>query len=63
MYLDFCENYVADKNEIVCLFHVTSPFISYDSILKASKYLQKGYDSVQSVKQFTILHLVLKKIK
>ena len=50
MYLDFCENYVADKNEIVCLFHVTSPFISYDSILKASKYLQKGYDSVQSVK-------------
>ena len=61
MYLDFCENYVADKNEIVCLFHVTSPFISYSSILKASKYLQKGYDSVQSVKAIYDFAFSLKK--
>ena len=41
MYLDFCENYVSDKNEIVCLFHVTSHLFPADSILKASKYLQR----------------------
>ena len=51
MYKEFCENFVNNKNEVVCLFHVTSPFVSFETIKKASTFLDSGYDSVQSVKR------------
>lgn len=51
MFKEFCEDYVENKNEKVCLFHVTSPFISLETIQKASSYLDKGYNSVQSVRK------------
>tara|TARA_Y100000739_G_scaffold228802_1_gene241531 strand:+ start:2290 stop:2976 length:687 start_codon:yes stop_codon:yes gene_type:complete len=51
MFKDFCENYTDNKNEKVCLFHVTSPFVSLETIKKASCFLDKGFDSVQSVKK------------
>lgn len=51
MFKEFCENYIENKKEKVCLFHVTSPFISFQTIQKASVYLDKGFDSVQSVRK------------
>ncbi len=51
MYKEFCEKYTSNQNEIVCLFHVTSPFINFETIKNASEYLDKGFDSVQSVKK------------
>ena len=51
MLKDFCENFIENKNEKVCLFHVTSPFITLETIQKASSYLDQGFDSVQSVKK------------
>ena len=51
MYKEFCEKYTSNQNEKVCLFHVTSPFINFETIKNASAYLDKGFDSVQSVKK------------
>ncbi len=51
MYKEFCEEYIKNKNDKVCLFHVTSPFINIETIFKASLFLDNGYDSVQSVKK------------
>ena len=50
MFLQFCNKYVGSESEPVCLFHVTSPFISIETIY-AADYLDKGYDSIQSVKK------------
>ena len=35
-YKDFCEEYIENKNDKVCLFQVTSPFITLETLLKAS---------------------------
>ena len=51
MLIEFCENSSIPSSEVICLFHVTSPFIDLMTIEKASKYLSDGYDSVQSVKR------------
>ena len=51
MLIEFCENSSISSSEVICLFHVTSPFIDLLTIEKASKYLSEGYDSVQSVKR------------
>ena len=51
MYKEFCEKYIENKNEKVCLFHVTSTFVSLQTIQKASLYLDKGFNSVQSVRK------------
>ena len=45
---NFLDNYVEDENEIIVTPHVTSPFIKLDTIIKASKKLDEGYDSVQA---------------
>jgi len=45
----FLDNFVTDENEIIITPHVTSPFISLKTILKASEKITKyGYDSVQA---------------
>ena len=51
MLLDFCYRPDIEPDEIICLFHVTSPFVSLDLIENAAQYLLKGYDSVQSVRK------------
>jgi N-acylneuraminate cytidylyltransferase len=51
MLIEFCENSSISPSEIICLFHVTSPFNDLLTIERASKYLSQGYDSVQSVKR------------
>lgn len=51
MLIEFCENDSIPPSEVICLFHVTSPFIGLSIIEKAAEYLDKGYDSVQSVKR------------
>ena len=51
MLIEFCEREEILPTEKICLFHVTSPFITLSEIEKASEYLDKGYDSVQSVKR------------
>ena len=51
MLIEFCERKEILPTEKICLFHVTSPFITLSEIEKASEYLDKGYDSVQSVKR------------
>ena len=51
MLMNFCEDDTIHPSEVICLFHVTSPFIDLETIEKASEYLNKGYDSVQSVKR------------
>ena len=51
MLIEFCENSSIPSSEVICLFHVTSPFIDLMTIEKASKCLSDGYDSVQSVKR------------
>ncbi|CAG7581531.1 MAG: CMP-N,N'-diacetyllegionaminic acid synthase [uncultured marine phage] len=51
----FLDEYVEDENEIIVTPHVTSPFITKETILKASEYLNE-YDSVQACtehKEFT----------
>ena len=45
---NFLDKYVEDENEIIVTPHVTSPFIKLSTILKASKKLDDGYDSIQS---------------
>lgn len=44
----FLNEYVKDENEIVITPHVTSPFLKLETIQKAVKKLEEGYDSVQS---------------
>jgi len=51
MLIEFCEDDSIPPSEVICLFHVTSPFIDLAMIEDASKYLNKGYDSIQSVKR------------
>ena len=51
MLIEFCKNDSISSSEVICLFHVTSPFINLKTIEQASKYLNDGYDSVQSVKR------------
>lgn len=51
MLIEFCENDSIPPSEVICLFHVTSPFIDLAMIEDASKYLNEGYDSIQSVKR------------
>ena len=51
MLIEFCERKEILPTEKICLFHVTSPFITLSEIEKASEYLDRGYDSVQSVKR------------
>ena len=53
MLVEFCMKYVPNRDELVCLFHVTSPFIQYETIKKASKFLNtdSSYKSVQSVRK------------
>lgn len=51
MLIEFCEREEILPTEKICLFHVTSPFITLSEIEKASEYLDRGYDSVQSVKR------------
>jgi CMP-N-acetylneuraminic acid synthetase len=53
---NFLEKYVDDENEIIITPHVTSPFIKLSTIVDASEYLNKGYDTVQACtehKEFT----------
>ena len=52
----FLDNFVEDDSEIIVTPHVTSPFIKLSTIISASKYLTKGYDTVQACtehKEFT----------
>ena len=51
MLIEFCEDDSIPPSEVICLFHVTSPFIDLKTIEQASEYLNNGYDSVQSVKR------------
>ena len=51
MLIEFCEREEILPTEKICIFHVTSPFITLSEIEKASEYLDRGYDSVQSVKR------------
>ena len=53
MLVEFCTKYVPNKDELVCLFHVTSPFVQYKTINKASKLINTDstYKSVQSVRK------------
>lgn len=53
MLIEFCQNHVPDKEELICLFHVTSPFIKFETIAQASAHVNpaSGYKSVQSVKK------------
>tara|TARA_A100001391_G_scaffold110084_2_gene73937 strand:+ start:331 stop:984 length:654 start_codon:yes stop_codon:yes gene_type:complete len=53
---NFLDKFVTDDNEIIVTPHVTSPFIKLSTIIDASKYLDKGYDTVQACtehKEFT----------
>ena len=45
----FLDTFVKDENEIIITTHVTSPFLKAKTMLDATNYLNKGYDSVQSV--------------
>jgi CMP-N-acetylneuraminic acid synthetase len=49
MIQNFIDEYIDDENEIIITPHVTSPFLTEETIKKASEYLLSGYDSVQSV--------------
>ena len=51
MLIEFCEQDYIPPSEVICLFHVTSPFVDLETIEDASRYLNMGYDSVQSVKR------------
>ena len=56
LYDNFLDNFVEDDSEIIVTPHVTSPFIKLSTIISASKYLTKGYDTVQACtehKEFT----------
>ena len=44
----FLNECVSDENEIIVTPHVTSPFLSVDTIKLAAKKLEEGYDSVQA---------------
>tara|TARA_Y100001963_G_scaffold124270_1_gene174945 strand:+ start:411 stop:1067 length:657 start_codon:yes stop_codon:yes gene_type:complete len=48
---NFLDKYVEDEDELIVTPHVTSPFIKLDTIIKASKKLDEGYDSVQACTQ------------
>jgi len=53
---NFLDKHVDDENEIIVTPHVTSPFVKLSTILDASEYLNKGYDTVQACtlhKEFT----------
>ena len=53
---NFLDKYVDDENEIIVTPHVTSPFVKLSTILNASKFLSKGYDTIQACtlhKEFT----------
>lgn len=45
----FLDTFVEDENETIITTHVTSPFLKIKTILDAANYIDKGYDSVQSV--------------
>ncbi len=51
MLQDFCINYTEKAEEPIVLFHVTSPFVELATVMDAISFLEKGYDSVQSVKE------------
>ena len=59
MLVEFCTKYVPNKDELVCLFHVTSPLVKYKTINKASKLINTDstYKSVQSEKNSGISFL------
>ena len=63
MLIEFCEREEILPTEKICLFHVTSPFITLSEIEKASEYLDKGYDSVQSVKRIQDFTFMLEEEK
>jgi N-acylneuraminate cytidylyltransferase len=46
---NFLDNYVNNEDEIIVTPHVTSPFLKLDTIKKASKKLEEGHDSINSV--------------
>ena len=47
---EFYDRFVDDEDEPVVLFHVTSPFVGLETVLKAAKYLEK-YKSVHSIQK------------
>jgi N-acylneuraminate cytidylyltransferase len=51
MLFEFCNDKSISPEEVICTFHVTSPFTTLELIEDASKYLKMGYDSVQSVQK------------
>jgi len=48
MLLDFCQ-VLENEQEVVCLTHATSPFVSLETFVAAARKLDEGYLSVQSV--------------
>jgi CMP-N-acetylneuraminic acid synthetase len=53
---NFLDTFVTDDDEIIVTPHITSPFIKLSTIINASKYLDRGYDTVQACtehKEFT----------
>lgn len=44
----FLDALVEDENEVIITPHVTSPFVTVETMLKAATYLDKGFDSVQA---------------
>ena len=53
---NFLDTFVTDDAELIVTPHITSPFIKLSTIIDASKYLDKGYDTVQACtehKEFT----------
>lgn len=49
---EFLRDWVDDPEEICVLFHVTSPFVRAETVLRASSKLAEGFESVQAVEQF-----------
>ena len=53
---NFLDTFVTHDDEVIVTPHITSPFIKLSTIIDASKYLDKGYDTVQACtehKEFT----------
>ena len=46
---NFLDNYVTDNEEKIVLTHVTSPFLTKQTVEDAATYLDKGYEFVHSV--------------
>ena len=46
---NFLKTYVLDDDEIVILTHITSPFLKKETVVKAVKMLNNGFDVIHSV--------------